>query len=194
MLINNKDTENELNLLIRDCVNQNRQSQSRLYEIFAPKMFVLCLRYSRSREEAEETLQEGFMKVFECVRQFKFAGSFEGWIRKIMVNCALQKFRSKPALRAIISIDIAPVDYPGSEDILPGLEAKELIKLVQQLPPVYRMIFNLFVFEGMKHREIAGLLGISEGTSKSNLSDARAILQKMITRSSTIAGRNINCL
>src|SRR3954468_4343016 len=87
--------------LILACINGNRQSQSRLYNIYCQKMFVVCLRYSKSREEAEEILQEGFMKVFEFLHQYKFAGSFEGWMRKIMVNCALQKYRSKGSLRPV---------------------------------------------------------------------------------------------
>jgi len=165
-----------------------------LYELLAPRLFVVCLRYSRSREEAEETLQEGFMRIFEFVHQFRFAGSFEGWARKIMVNCALQKYRSKPKMHAVIDIDSASVEDSGNEDIITQLSTRELIALVQQLPPGYRMVFNLYVFEGMKHREIAVMLGISEGTSKSNLSDARAILQKAVKKSQQVASQNLNCI
>ena len=182
----------ELNQLIQLCIKGERYSQSRLYALLAPKMFVVCLRYSKNREEAEETLQEGFMKMFENLQQFKFAGSFEGWVRKIMVNCALQKFRGKSQLHAIINIEDVKTEYSDSEDITSQLGTKELLKLVQLLPAGYRMVFNLYVFEGMKHREIAGALGISEGTSKSNLSDARAILKKAVVNSSQIAKQNIN--
>jgi RNA polymerase sigma-70 factor (ECF subfamily) len=155
-------------------------------------MFAICLRYSKNREEAEETLQEGFMKMFENLQQFKFAGSFEGWLRKIMVNCALQKFRSKSQLHAIINIEEVKTDYNGTENITSQLGTKELLRLVQLLPSGYRMVFNLYVFEGMKHREIAEALGISEGTSKSNLSDARAILKKAVVNSAQIAKQNTN--
>ncbi|WP_018616705.1 RNA polymerase sigma factor [Segetibacter koreensis] len=175
----NKQTQQ----LIEACIKGDRQSQSRLYSLYTPKMFVVCLRYSKSREEAEEILQEGFMKVFEHLHQYKYAGPFEGWIRKIMVNCALQKYRSKGNLRPVIDIDTDAVDYAVNEDIISKIGTKELLKMVQELPPAYRIIFNLYVFEGMKHREIAELLGISEGTSKSNLSDARAILQKAVNKS-----------
>lgn len=176
--------------LIQGCIKGERHSQSRLYEQYAPSMFGVCLRYARNREEAEEILQEGFMKVFEFIHQFRFDGSFEGWIRKIMVNCALQKYRSKAKMYAVVDIDTPGVEPKSNEDIITRLGTKELLKLVQQLPPAYRMVFNLYVFEGMKHREIARHLGISEGTSKSNLSDARAILQKAVNNSLQVAQQN----
>lgn len=153
------------------------------------KMFVVCLRYAKNREEAEEILQEGFLKVFEHIHQFKFEGSFEGWMRKIMVNCALQKYRSKSQLRMVVGSDHVEFEQQDNEEILSRLGAKELLLLVQQLPPAYRLVFNLFVFEGLKHREIATLLKISEGTSKSNLSDARLLLQKAITTSLQITNQ-----
>ena len=173
----------QIEQLIEACIKGDRQSQSRLYNIYKQKMFVVCLRYSKTREEAEEILQEGFMKVFEFLYQYKATGPFEGWVRKIMVNCALQKYRSKGNLRPVLDIDTIAVEHPVHEDIIAKIGTKELLNMVQQLPPAYRIIFNLYVFEGMKHREIAGLLGISEGTSKSNLSDARAILQKAVNKS-----------
>jgi RNA polymerase sigma-70 factor (ECF subfamily) len=143
-------------------------------------MFVVCQRYAKNREEAEDILQEGFVKVFEHLHQFKFAGSFEGWVRRIMVNCALLKYRSKVNLYPVINLDHSTGQFIENEDISSGLGLKELLVLIRKLPPVYRMVFNLYVFEGMKHKEIAARLGISEGTSKSNLSDARAILKKAI--------------
>jgi len=184
--------QEQLNQLIQLCIKGERHSQSRLYALLAPKMFVICLRYSKNREEAEETLQEGFMKVFENLQQFKFAGSFEGWVRKIMVNCALQKFRSKSHLHAVVNIDDVKTEYGDTENISSQLGTKELLQMVQLLPAAYRMVFNLYVFEGMKHREIAEMLGISEGTSKSNLSDARTILKKAVVNSAQIAKQNIN--
>src|SRR3954470_16860928 len=109
MAVNQNILVESLDQLIKRCIKGHRHAQSQLYELFAPKMFMVCLRYSRSREEAEETLQEGFMKVFEFMHQFKFMGSFEGWVRKIMVNCALQKYRSKANLHAVIDIDTVPM-------------------------------------------------------------------------------------
>jgi RNA polymerase sigma-70 factor (ECF subfamily) len=186
--------ESNLPELLNSCIRGDRQAQSKLYKQFASKLFVVCQRYSKNREEAEETLQEGFMKVFENLEQFKFAGSFEGWMRKIMVNCALQKYRSKNQLHALVSIENTEVGNLGNEDIISHLGTKELLKMVQQLPPAYRMVFNLYVYEGMKHREIAEQLNISEGTSKSNLSDARKLLQKAVTDSLNYKKPNVNYL
>jgi RNA polymerase sigma factor (sigma-70 family) len=181
----------QLEQLIEGCLNGDRQSQNRLYAILMPKMFGVCLRYSKSRDEAEEVLQEGFIRVFEFIHQYNFAGYFEGWVRKIMVNCALQKFRSKRHLHAVVNIEDTRAEPVSNEEILSKLGTKELLEMVQQLSPAYRMVFNLYVFEGMKHREIAEHLGISEGTSKSNLSDARAFLQKAVHRSIQSAKQNL---
>lgn len=173
----------ETQKIIEGCLRGDRHSQTLLYDLLNKKMFVVCLRYSKNREEAEEILQEGFMKVFEFIHQYKSTGSFEGWIRKIMVNCALQKYRSKSQLHALTHIDDSALDHIGNENIISQINTKELLSMVQQLPPAYRMVFNLYVFEGMKHKEIAKHLNIAEGTSKSNLSDARSILQRAINNS-----------
>src|SRR5436853_6364089 len=141
--------------------------------MFAPKMFVVCLRYSKTREEAEEVLQEGFLKVFQFLHQYRNEGSLEGWIRKIMVNSALQKLRSNSRLAPVLNIDSYQDNFSMHSIAESSMTSKELLQLVMLLPPVYKMVFNLYVFEGYKHREIAAMLGISEGTSKSNLSDAR---------------------
>ena len=145
------------------------------------------MRYAKTREEAEEILQEGFLQVFQKIGQFRNEGSFEGWVRRIMVNAALQKLRSRPLLSPVISIDEVSREPIGSEIPYETLHAKELIALIQELPPMYKAVFNLFVFEGMKHREIAEALGISEGTSKSNLSDARLLLQRAVMRQQIVA-------
>jgi RNA polymerase sigma factor (sigma-70 family) len=168
-----------LEQLIQECLAGNRKSQSALYSLFADRMFGLCLRYAGTRAEAEDIMQEGFIKVFGCLHQFRYQGSFEGWIRTIMINSALKKYRQKKLSRSILPVDgIYGLNIAARESILPGVDAKDLLNLVQQLPPAYRMVFNLYVFEGMKHREIARALHISEGSSKSNLHDARVILQK----------------
>ena len=147
-------------------------------------MFTVCLRYANNREEAKDLLQEGFIKVFDCLHQFKFEGSFEGWMRRVVVNNALQKIRSKSHLHAIVSIDDAPqTPTVSQQEIFSHLGTKELLQIVQDLPTIYRLVFNLYVFEGMKHKEISKLLNISEGTSKSNLHDARVILQKRLKES-----------
>ncbi len=173
--------------LIERCSKGNRSAQKELYNRFAPTMFNSCLRYSSSHEEAEDSLQEGFIKVFDYLHQFRFNGSFEGWIRKIMVNTCLQKLRSKNYMHAVVDIDSIQINETITEDIISQIGTKELLMMIQQLPPAYRTVFNLYVFEGMKHREIAKELAISEGTSKSNLFDARAILQKLVAKSMKVA-------
>lgn len=172
---------NPTDQIIEGCIRGDRHSQNRLYHLYAPKIFPVCLRYSKSREDAEDILQEGFFRIFNHISQYKGAGSFEGWMRKIMVNTALEKFRNKARLYPVISIESAAGHDFSVNDTLQKIEAKELITLIQQLPPVYRMVFNLYVFEGLKHKEIARLLNISEGTSKSNLFDARKILQRSLS-------------
>ena len=179
--------------LIQACITGDRQSQSRLYALLVPKMFSVCLRYCKNREEAEEILQEGFVQVFKSLKNFKHQGSFEGWVRKIMVYCAIQHYRSSIKMFPVISIDSiinSTEEQTGAEEIMAQLGKKELLQMVQALPPAYRMVFNLYVFEGMKHREIAEHLGISEGTSKSNFFDAKIILQKAVTNSLKIANQS----
>ncbi|MBI1342353.1 MAG: sigma-70 family RNA polymerase sigma factor [Terrimonas sp.] len=143
-------------------------------------MLGVCMRYARSKEDAEEILHEGFLRVFKYIQQYKGTGSLEGWIRKIMVNCALLKYREKARLVPVIELNEFVPETGTDAGIQEKIDVKELLQLIQNLPAGYRVVFNLYVFEGYKHREIAELLGISEGTSKSNLFDARAILQKEI--------------
>ena len=180
MLVTQTDILEPSNQLLQGCINGDRVSQNRLYQLFAPKMFAVCLRYSKKREEAEEIVQEGFMQAFKSLKNFRHEGSFEGWMRRIMVNCALARYRNKIHLSPVVELtnNLSEVINP---DVVSDISAKELLALVQTLPAAYRLVFNLHVFEGYKHREIAEALGISEGTSKSNLSDARAFLQKALT-------------
>ena len=180
--------------LIQACMTGDRYSQSRLYAQFAPKMFAVCMRYSKSREEAEDTLQDGFVQVFKSLHTFRFAGSFEGWIRKIIVYAAIASYRSKSNMHAVIKNveDFSGIEVVDNDDVISQLGKKELLKMVQALPPMYRMVFNLYVFEGLKHREIAKELGVSEGTSKSNLHDAKNILQKAVANSMKIAKQNLS--
>lgn len=174
--------------LIKACLAGDRLSQHKLYEQFAAPMFAVCLRYAQNKEEAEEIVQEGFLQVFKSLKTFENKGSFEGWMKKIMVYSAIQNFRKRSKLYLLLKPDDAAAEPAvESEDILAKLGKKELLGMVQMLPPTYRLIFNLYVFEGYKHKEIAAMLGISEGTSKSNFFDAKVILQKRITTSLKIA-------
>ena len=151
-------------------------------------MFTVCLRYGKDRHEAQEILQEGFIKVFSSLPQFRADGSLEGWVRRIIVTTALQRLRSRSPLHAVISTDRSTHYELGSEETIESnLNAKELIALVQALPVVYRTVFNLYVFEGYQHKEIAELLRISEGTSRSNLYDARKWLKERIVAGNQLA-------
>ena len=169
-------------IIIKNCIRGQRESQTELYRLYAPVMFVVCQRYANSREDAEDILQEGFVKVFINLKQYRGEGSIEGWMRRIFINCALQKYRSQTSLHLVPLDDHHENAHFYDEAITTQLGVKELICLVQLLPAASRMVFNLHVFEGMKHSEIAQQLGISEGTSKSNLFDARKQLQKAVLK------------
>ena len=173
--------------VIQNCIRGQRTVQNELYRHYAPVMFMVCQRYANNREDAEDILQEGFIKIFLNLAQYRFNGSFEGWMRKIFINCALQKYRSQTHLHVITVGEHHENSSFADEEITAQLEAKELLCMVQQLPTACRVVFNLYVFEGMKHKEIAGSLGISEGTSKSNLFDARQQLQKAVLKNNKIA-------
>ena len=164
-------------LLIRGCIAGKRASQGKLYDLYCPRMIIVCMRYSKNREEAEEIMQEGFYRVFKYLPQFKNSGSLEGWIRKIMVNAAVQRYQPRSQLQAVVSIEHYNTGTDAGSDIYSIMQVKDLIRMVQSLPAACRMVFNLYVFEGYKHREIAEILDISEGTSKSHLHDARTILK-----------------
>ena len=174
--------EADVDMLIKGCIEWDRNSQTTLYKLFSARMLAVCFRYSSGREEAEDTLQEGFVKVFENMKNFKKEGSLEGWIRRIMVNTAIQKFRKNASRLPEFEIDHEDVVHSYPENAISDLGAKELLALIHQLPPKCQMVFNLYVMEGLSHKEISAQLGISEGTSKSNLYDARNTLQKKLNK------------
>ena len=171
----------EIKNIINGCLKGNRRDQELLYRRHAAKLYAVCLQYSGNDEEARDILQEGFIKIFENLVHYKHEGSFEGWVRRIMVNTALEKYRSKHLLRRVDDIDRIPEPdaEPDNEDYA-GLQAVDLMGIIRELPPKYRMVFNLFAIEGYSHREISKMMKISEGTSKSNLSRARVILQRRV--------------
>jgi len=171
----------EIRNIINGCLKGNRRDQELLYRRHAPKLYAVCLQYSGNDEEARDILQEGFIKIFENLNHYKYEGSFEGWMRRIIVNTALEKFRSRHNLYRVDDIDQIPeLDAePDSEDYS-GLDAEDLMEIIRELPPKYRMVFNLFAIEGYSHKEIGQMVNISEGTSKSNLARARIILQRRV--------------
>ncbi len=165
--------------LIEGCIKGDRKMQRELYQRFAPKMYGVCLRYAGNAEEAEDILQEGFIKVFNKIGSFRSEGSFEGWIRRIFVNTAIEHFRKKIYLQPITDYEEDTVEGKYLT-VLDSLAEKDIIQLVQQLSPGYRTVFNMYVVEGYTHKQIAEALGISEGTSKSQLSRAKLILQDLV--------------
>lgn len=146
-------------------------------------MMVVCLRYSRTTAEAEDILQEGFIKVFQGIRNFRQESKLGTWITRIMVNTALNFQRRK--LYLFPMVDVHEIDLPQAEISLPGIHFTELIEMIQSLPQGCQIVFNLFAIEGYSHREIAEMLGISEGTSKSQYSRARTILQEKLLKESS---------
>ena len=155
------------------------RAQTELYHLFAPKMFGICLRYAKDSTEAEDNLQEGFVKVFTYIKGFKHQGSFEGWMRRIMVNVSLEKYRKQHLMYPVEDVGVYERQN-FSDEILDKITAEELIELIQQLTPRYRMVFNLYVIEGMNHQEISEEMNITVGTSKSNLARAREILKSKV--------------
>jgi RNA polymerase sigma-70 factor (ECF subfamily) len=167
--------------VVRGCQEGNPGAQRELYNMFKSKMFAICLRYAGNYDDAQDILQEGFLKVFDKIHQFGFKGAFEGWIRKIMVNSALEKYRLHYQL-VNMHDNISEIDHQQAADITSDIEVNELVRIIQELSPKYRVVFNLYAIEGYSHKEISEMLQITESTSKSNLSRARAILQEKVNK------------
>ncbi len=169
----------ELDKIIKGCVSGKRKDQEKLYKLFSRKLFAVSLIYTKDYSAAEDILQEGFIKIFTNIKQYKNKGSFEGWMRRIIVNTALEKFRKQSHLFTVSEIEEINEEF-SYQDIVSEISAKDLIKLIQELTPQYRVVFSLYAIEGYSHKEIAKKLKISPGTSKSNLSRARKILQEKV--------------
>ena len=171
----------ELNDLIKGCQQKERRSQHEIYNMLKGKMFAVCMRYAKNQPEAEDILQDGFIKVFTKIDQFKFEGSFEGWVRRIMVNTALENYRRNSRMFTVTDIEEA-LDHSGTEETISRISAQDLTNDIQDLPTGYKTVFNLYAIEGYNHKEIGELLGINENTSKSQYSRARTTIQKMIAK------------
>ena len=166
-----------LEKLIIDCQKNDIRAQEQLYRLFASKLFTVCLKYSRSYADAEDNLQDGFLLIFNKIGQYRFQGSFEGWAKRVMVNNVLQQYRSQGVF------DLVNENIPDEPDIEiddESIPMDFLVDIIQQLPDRYRMVFNLYVMDGYSHKEIAEMLNITTGTSKSNLARARMILKEKI--------------
>ena len=178
-------TEDEL---IRGCLQEDAPCQKEVFNRYASRMLGVCNRYARNSADAEDILQDAFIKVFDKIYQFKFEGSFEGWIRKIVVNTALKKYSLRRYEKEVSGFEITDRNESGMEpSAYAHLTQKELMELINNLPDGYRLIFNLYVIEGYQHDEIASMLRIQPGTSRSQLVKARNMLQKQLLQLQKIA-------
>ncbi|MBN8702602.1 MAG: RNA polymerase sigma factor [Bacteroidetes bacterium] len=187
-------TETEI---IKGCIKHDRQAQKLFYELFYQKMMAVCIRYTKNSEEAKDILHEGFIKVLNSLKSFSSQGSFEGWVRRIVVNTAVDALRKNKQEYLIVSTvnankmgeNIAE-EETSEDDLLNSISTQQILVALQELTPAYRTVFNLFVIEGYSHKEISDLLGISEGTSKSNLSKAKFNLRKNLTHLIQVSNGN----
>lgn len=163
--------------LINDCKQGDTKAFEQIYRLLSPKIFAVCLKYSRSYEEAQDNLQEGFLLLFEKINQFKFQGSFEGWAKRVVINYILQQYRNQGVFEIITENVIEDEVVEVEEE---NISLEFLTKIIQELPDRYRLVFNLYVMDGYSHKEIAEMLEINIGTSKSNLARAKGILKSKI--------------
>jgi len=168
--------------LIERCLENDPRAQEFLYKRFSRRMYGVCLRFARNTLEADDILQEGFIKVFTFLKDFRQDGSLEGWIRRTIVNTAINYYHSKENEWKETSIDKAESFQSVSEDVLDKISTNDLLDIIRELPEGYRMVFNLYIIEGYNHQEIAEMLHISENTSKSQLSRARMALQEQLAQ------------
>lgn len=168
--------------LIKGCIAGDRQMQEELYRRFAPKMYAVCFRYANNADDAQDLLQEGFIKIYRNLHRFRAEGSFEGWIRRVFVNTSIEQFRKKQAKLSMVSEKEENTIEDRDISALESLAEKDILAIIQELSPGYRTVFNLYVVEGYSHKEIGDMLGISEGTSKSQLARAKSVLQKKVAQ------------
>jgi RNA polymerase sigma factor (sigma-70 family) len=166
--------------LIAHCLQGDRNAQRRLYELFSDKMMGVCLRYCKDKETAKDLLHDGFLKIYTHLDSFEGKGSFEGWIRRIMINTALEYLRKKSDEGYNMDIEEAFTLTSDDYGVLEKMQADELLKTIQKLPDTYRTTFNLFVIEGYSHREIAEAMNITESSSRVYLTRAKQLIQQML--------------
>ena len=174
-------TDTRLAEIWQGCIKNDRKQQELLYKTLAPRMLAVCMRYAHDKDEAQDILQEGFIKMFNNAHKYRGEGNLEGWIRRIMVHCAISRYRKQKSI--VLVEDFAEDSNSfgnGYNDN--GLEVKDLLKMIQKLPQMYRSVFNLYAIEGYSHQEISSQLGITELLSRTNLCRARAILKTMVNK------------
>lgn len=175
----------DYNSLVKDCLRQKAAAQKQLYDHFSPVMLGICFRYTKSISDAEDVLQEGFVKVFLNLRQYNGTGELGAWIRRIMVTTALNYLKKNKRYRSELVFEEMPLHAVSDDNPVLTLESKELSELIRQLPTGFQTIFNLYAIEGYTHAEIGALLGISDGTSKSQYARARYLLIEWIEKYSS---------
>ena len=179
--INMITADNRLAEMWAGCLKNDRKQQELLYKTLAPRMLAVCLRYAHDKDEAQDILQEGFIKMFNNVHNYRGEGNLEGWIRRIMVHCAISRYRKQKPM-------VLVEEFPETTESLSngynahGLEVKDLLRIIQKLPQTYRSVFNMYAIEGYSHQEIGTKLGISELLSRTNLHRARAILKEAVDK------------
>jgi RNA polymerase sigma factor (sigma-70 family) len=166
--------------LILQCLNRDIAAQNELYARLEPRMHAICRQYARSESEAEDILQTGFLKLFKNLHQYRFEGSFEGWVRRIIVNTAINFNRQQLHINHDVNIELLAYDTPFCEDALSKLSAKDLEDIIREMPHSHWAVFNLHEIEGYEHKEIGTMLGISEGTSKSQLHRAKVSIRRKL--------------
>ena len=166
-----------LEQLIEKCKKNDTRAQSELYKLYSAKLFALCLKYSRNHAEAEDNLQDSFVTIFRKIGQYNHRGSLEGWLKRVVINTALQRYRSKGVFNIVNEETIEDVTVDVDED---RIDIDFLLRCIQELPDRYRLVFNLYALDGYSHKEIAGMLNITTGTTKSNLARARMILKDKV--------------
>ena len=169
-----------LNQLIKKCQKKDIKAQEQLYRLFANKLFAVSLKYSSSYQQAEDNLQDAFLMIFNKIGQYRDKGSFEGWMKRVVINTALQKYRKQTVFEIVREDHLREPEIEIDDD---RVSVDYLLKIIQELPDRYRQVFNLYALDGYSHREISELLNISTGTSKSNLARARVILKEKIETS-----------
>ncbi len=172
-----------LDQLIENCKIDDTKAQGELYKLFSSKLFSVCLKYSRNHAEAEDNLQDAFLTIFKKIEQYKNKGSFEGWLKRITINTVLQRYRNEKVFDIINENTIEDVELEVDEDTV---SIDYLLQIIQELPDRYRLVFNLYVLDGYSHKDIADMLNINIGTSKSNLARARQSLKETIEKHKTI--------
>lgn len=180
----------KLENIIKGCIAGHRHSQEELYKVLSPGMYAVCMRYAKDASEASDFMQEGFIRVYTKIKSYRNEGSFEGWVRKIMVNTSLQLLRKNRKMYSLNEV-VAEKDGYEEADVQTELEVEDLLKMVQSLPLNQRMVFNLFAIDGYNHTEISEMTGLPENTSKSHLHRARLALKAMINTSEKAGSKRI---